>query len=58
MKPKTKLSLNRQPLFRFEQHHDPIDTLPTTVTITKTTTGFSKGRTSEKREPLVLKRES
>lgn len=57
MKSKTKLSLNRQPLFGFGQHHDVMDTLPTTVTITKTTTGFSKGRTAEKREPLTLKRE-
>jgi hypothetical protein len=57
MKSKTKLSLKRHPLFGFGQDQDPIDTLPTTVTITTTTTGFSKGRTAERREPLKLKRE-
>jgi hypothetical protein len=56
MKTKTKLLLDRQPLFYFEQQPDVMDTLPTTVTITKTTTGFNKNRATGKRIPLTIKK--
>lgn len=57
MKTKEKLVLNGKTLFKFEQNHDEVlDTIPTTWTITKTTTGFSKDRPVQSKEPLTLRK--